>query len=928
MSADDTTSIANCSFCRGEGLPILPVRYAIARTDSKIPAPRAPVVNGPFGEGVTDVATLPDGQDYTLRLMRAGFLYVYNEAAGTWSGYVVTEKGYLYAYVKEIEHSLLVAMDPANPTQGVSNKLKTPSSKVEFSCAANNSAHQYPGRCITIPDAANADNIYLAFSDTAWTNRVWHEHATNEVVEGTTVKRRDQMRKLSLAEWRGGQASHASSISTISQYVAEASIEELTNKQEQDSTDETGLEFSLDPVNGMADDVDNLVSWADSKSVDSMPAVMVALNDPIGITSDLAPLISTKIKEFIDRPERLWPLKTYALIDSIREAVHEKTVYDYISGEMKTATTKASDYIYAMKGGGPGARMHVETVADMKVKKRYITEAVNNIDIEDVKETINDDWSKYENRIRGDYNKEGDKVLESDSWKKNVYDKQSKDFKKKEAAPLIKCHYNWMMSQILEKVLISNHDDSEIESGASYTTIVLKCVSDTQQHSNHHLKYEEWLNVTEIESDNLIMNALCCNNKVMKDSFSISEDNVDYDARGYIALPWTNLIDTFGAAVEESLILKNNLAAMLGAIISPLVKNMASQNFVVGNPIHKMLGAFAGMPIEKITIMNGTVSDLSESIRQTLIDVNAEFKRIDPDIFNSKINIWTRRTGRASVPTGAGKSNMSVTYNRFVLKEATVQLSERELIKIAKKSVFKTLSEVERQSISESMKSGFGNGATGALLAIVTMIVGQAAYIEQSKALVTATSEGNKRYIIGRLSAIGAGVFSAAADLTNLIFVGLASLARLSSNLLTRAITVFLSATTFGLGVVSALLFALLDIFASYKSLLKEDYVTAGLFMISAGAGIASYITVTIAISVATGFGIGAGAPVTLLGLSWTGWAVIAFLVLMTANILIAMWTDNEVQAWIGRSYFGDYDQADRFSSLREQQASFESIKQ
>ncbi|WP_088743427.1 T6SS effector BTH_I2691 family protein [Cobetia sp. QF-1] len=926
MSADDTTSIANCSFCRGEGLPILPVRYAIARTDSKIPAPRAPVVNGPFGEGVTDVATLPDGQDYTLRLMRAGFLYVYNEAAGTWSGYVVTEKGYLYAYVKEIEHSLLVAMDPANPTQGVSNKLKTPSSKVEFSCAANNSAHQYPGRCISIPDAANADNIYLAFSDTAWTNRVWHEHATNAVIEGTSTHRHDQMRQLSLAEWRGGQASHASSISTISQYVAEASIEKLSDSQIKDSIDETGLEFSLDPVNGIADDVDNLVSWAESKSVDDVPAVMIALDDPVGITSDIAPLISIKVKEFMAEPDRSWPLQTHALIGSFKEAINEKTVYDYISDEVKSSNLRASDRIYAMHGGGPGARMYADTDHNLNIRKKHISDAVNNIDTKDLKEKMEDDWSNYENRIRSSYDKSGKKTLKSDSWKNEVYQKQVKIFEKKQIAPLIKAHYSWIISDLIENNLTCNYDDLVIESGLSYTAVVLKCISDTQQHGLHHLKYEEWLNSSQIDNSNYVMNALCLNNKVLREEVFVSKANTSYDDRGFITLPWTNLIDTFNAAIEESPVVKNSIAAMLGAVTSPLVKSMASKKFIVSSPIHKMLGAFAGMPVDKVTIRNGNVSDLIESIRLAMVDINPEFKRINPQIFKYKMDVWTRRTGRSDVSTGAGKFNFSVTYNRFVLKAAAVELTEQDLLNLAKRSVFQKISDVENKSISDSIKSGFGHGASSALVTMITMIVGQAAYIEQSKALVTATSEGNRIYIEGKLKAIAAGIFSAAADLVNLTIVGLASLAKSASIILIKAVSTFLTYATFGLGLVSALLFSLLDIFSGYESAQKGDYVTAGLYIISAVSGIASFITVTIAISVATGFGIGAGAATTLLGLSWTGWAVIAFLVLILANIFIVIWTDDKIQTWIGRSYFGDYNKEDRFSSLNEQQLNFESI--
>lgn len=109
MSKKNQRSIAECPYCEKKGLPVLPLRYAVARTDV-VEKTKAPRLDYPFGAGVEDVE-LPEGQAYTLRLLRPGYLYVYHEVRSTWSGYLVTPMGFLYPYVLEIDHDVLVAMN-------------------------------------------------------------------------------------------------------------------------------------------------------------------------------------------------------------------------------------------------------------------------------------------------------------------------------------------------------------------------------------------------------------------------------------------------------------------------------------------------------------------------------------------------------------------------------------------------------------------------------------------------------------------------------------------------------------------------------------------------------------------------------------------------------------------------------------------------
>ncbi|MDR5894398.1 hypothetical protein QC820_16535 [Halomonas mongoliensis] len=132
-----------------------PAGIALSTPESSHLAQGRPL-SAPFGAGVADI-TLPEGQTYTLRLLRGGYLYVFNELRGSWSGYVVTERGYLFPYVTEVRHDVLTAMDPQRVQGGIDALLQPPPREEEFSCTLNPD-HHYPGRCITIPNADDREN--------------------------------------------------------------------------------------------------------------------------------------------------------------------------------------------------------------------------------------------------------------------------------------------------------------------------------------------------------------------------------------------------------------------------------------------------------------------------------------------------------------------------------------------------------------------------------------------------------------------------------------------------------------------------------------------------------------------------------------------------------------------------------------------------
>ena len=145
MSSADSPR-PDCSFCGGGGLPILPVRYAVARSDDvSISAPELPA--DLEDDAVSQIA-LAGGQHYTLRLLREGFLYVFNAARGRWQGYYVTDEGFLSRYI-DVTNDELLALDPDAPGP-LDADIHAQVEDDEFPCRGN-PEHVYPDQGEAFP---------------------------------------------------------------------------------------------------------------------------------------------------------------------------------------------------------------------------------------------------------------------------------------------------------------------------------------------------------------------------------------------------------------------------------------------------------------------------------------------------------------------------------------------------------------------------------------------------------------------------------------------------------------------------------------------------------------------------------------------------------------------------------------------------------
>lgn len=148
-----TGSANGCPFCQRQGIPILPLRYAVipnyleARRGQASP-------QALFGGRESALGTVPQLQRhlYTVRTLREGYLYVYLNRPGQWQVYSVTPEGHL----RQLP-------DPDDIDEKAGK---------EMSAQCKRSGDHIPASFIHIRNPKRTPVVWLAFSTARWSAAV------------------------------------------------------------------------------------------------------------------------------------------------------------------------------------------------------------------------------------------------------------------------------------------------------------------------------------------------------------------------------------------------------------------------------------------------------------------------------------------------------------------------------------------------------------------------------------------------------------------------------------------------------------------------------------------------------------------------------------------------------------------------------------
>ncbi|ABE59602.1 T6SS effector BTH_I2691 family protein [Chromohalobacter israelensis] len=447
------TQGGSCNFCDRVGLPVLPVRYAVVDThQAEWPA------GLPWALARYAQANFPriDRARYVLRLMREGYLYLYDEARQRWQAWMITSDSRLCEF----------------PPRG-----RPPSAKedehVESPCSVP--ANNLSALLLTIPEAQRAQTVYVAYSDHLWTSRMLDDMASNQ--DGV----RDRaMQPFDVASWLASQSSESTTkpadLATFVPEFGSTSIQQLCD----------GDCFPyLSPSARQLLDADQLVermNWIVRDTPELVgKGAMLAIEDPIGITASLNQFRNNakqRLDDYAFSEEVHTKKVTSEMIVGVRSAIRKaardranatiERVENGPLGDVNLEQAKTFENLTPEEQGERWERMpswQRERIADARERLAEMRAAQAKNSPEFRRSAISQSWEKYQER----YDEDARQAFE-ESYGERI------DEGKQEIEERAEGHLSWLTSDSIVDALKS-YDTESLSDGRAYETAVASMVT-------------------------------------------------------------------------------------------------------------------------------------------------------------------------------------------------------------------------------------------------------------------------------------------------------------------------------------------------------------------------------------------------------------------------------------------------------------------
>ncbi|QOL49905.1 T6SS effector BTH_I2691 family protein [Massilia litorea] len=451
------TSAKTCEFCDKRGLPLLLVRDGVAPAGGG--APLAPAL---------PIELSAKAAHYTKRVLRSGYVHVFDEARHRWEIYFVTNDGYFF---KLLDTPGVIAATPQKP----------------FNCP--DAGHRAIASCITVPDPKNASKVWIGFSD------VWWTEAVRKANEDVAYRKRHMIEIDIKAALSGNQMPHRP-IKQVDALIAEYAV----------SPSQAKANFEWSPFefisrHGHADRLKR-----ECEALRPNAGLIVTLNDPVGVAQELAFLMKRNALLFSEKNvENKRYLAASNAIDRIEEALRKQAE----DAEIAAADQIADNQIKANPLG------HL-----FSASTRAQTESIRTVTRAELTRAADNGWDKYakkfDNTARGRWN--------------DSFGKRLQAFDGEFIAPLALSHVAWMKSTSLINHLECNYDPLNAESGVVFTKTVAQCLTATQDKKACTDLYDDWLKGDIADAKNVLLRAMILNQNVTKDAIS-GATTVGFDVR-------------------------------------------------------------------------------------------------------------------------------------------------------------------------------------------------------------------------------------------------------------------------------------------------------------------------------------------------------------------------------------------------------------
>lgn len=442
-----------CPNCITSGLPLLLARYAVARADAEV-REATPLLQAPF-DGISNQHPLPaEAARYALRLLRGGYVYSYHQARDEWKAWQLNEYGDLSAF--DIR-------DQTPPPQN---------DPVPARCSRH--GETLLSKCIIVPDAAQATLLWLTYSSAPWTRRIWQRHKD-------AAYRQQHMRCVDIAAWRASAQPqpHLADLQQAPGQVAELHLARSSTTLHAKRGEWSVINVpTIRAVPGVHAFEHSLAEWAnyDVPQIDLLMSqasiavghpqivqpAMVALDDPIGIISDLNELATARILEWEAEPERQEKIQSASSISLIERAVRQGAFED-VAYRRREAALFGRGVVTIL-----GGRTNAEQLARPLPAWNDDIFAVE--DEEAVLAQADKSWHKYRRHLR-----------EPDAhtrWLEQDYAPAQARFYEEAIADLDRASIAWWQAVTFRHHMQSNYDSTDTTSGVLYQEVVTTLLRD------------------------------------------------------------------------------------------------------------------------------------------------------------------------------------------------------------------------------------------------------------------------------------------------------------------------------------------------------------------------------------------------------------------------------------------------------------------
>ncbi|WBS02752.1 hypothetical protein OU994_00150 [Pseudoduganella sp. SL102] len=573
----------DCNMCGREGVLIYPLRYAVACPNGASNVPDLPA-NFRVDNAPSSIAPAK----YTLRSLRSGYLYTYDEKRRQLKAYIVFENGGLWEF-------------PVNhPPNFDANHTPQPcTDPVDISLS----------RCVDIihTEADPAGYFWVGWSNSRWTKRL-----ISKVNEKNW--RLLHMQCIDVPAMLSGPVPHASSflstLDSIPQFCLSSEQMRLAFKF---STYDIGKELLIK-------------KWARRTSLvferysSTHSGYVIALNDPIGVLADLSELIIPTVHSGFN--ENSYRAKVVSNMILATEAAYKS---DFLSRDAEekrmeiegspnpiiNSKYKYKNFLGRMSPKKPEVSRKVQATADAEKSWKDLI-------CPDGRPILNEvtlrEWQPKYNLALEKFKPTGDR--------------------------LASIHAEWLRCVQLCNWMNGVHDDANINSGVNYRENLAQCIGYGIASEHCAGVLTKWLGSADpSDMKNLYARALLFNNKALIDYTVPRLKDSD--------IPWEGIFNVYKKAVElagqsSPLNAFDRLLLATANIISENATNL--QNRPMHNLVVVGLSLTAEVPVRTSALTVGGIQSwiVSETMgrvpNENLFCLNSEARRVAEDILAQRRN--------------------------------------------------------------------------------------------------------------------------------------------------------------------------------------------------------------------------------------------------------------------------------------------------